>query len=102
MSFKKQYLKSKPVCKVTFRVPKESARDARTIHLVGEFNQWDIHATPMRHLKNGDFTATLDLEIGTEYQFRYLFDETYWENDWEADKYVPTLYGDCENSVVVA
>ena len=101
MSMKKQYLKTKPICKVTFRVPKEAAKAAETVHIVGEFNNWDIYATPMKKLKSGAFTVTLDLDRGREYQFRYLMDETKWENDWQADKYVPTPYGNAENSVVV-
>ncbi|OPX39712.1 MAG: glycoside hydrolase, partial [Desulfobacteraceae bacterium 4484_190.3] len=24
-----------------------------------------------------------------------------WENDWDADKYLPSIYGSCENSVVI-
>ena len=64
-------------------------------------NNWDIYVTPMKKLKNGAFTLTLDLNLDTEYQFRYLIDETKWENDWHADKYVPTPYGNAENSVVV-
>jgi hypothetical protein len=55
----------------------------------------------MKHLKSGDFTVTIDLEADREYQFRYLLDEKIWENDWEADKYVRSEYGNCENSVVV-
>jgi hypothetical protein len=43
----------------------------------------------------------LNLEIGREYQFRYLVDDKEWENDMEADKFVPTPYGDSENSVIV-
>lgn len=101
MSIKKQYLKSKPICKVTFRMPKEAANSAEKAHVVGEFNNWDVHATPMKKLKNGAFTVTVDLEQEREYQFRYLVDETKWENDWHADKYVPTSYGDSDNSVVV-
>ena len=100
MSLKKQFLKSKPVCKVTFRLPAEAAKDANTVHIVGEFNSWDIYATPMKKLKNGSFTATLDLATGKEYQFRYLIGENTWENDWSADKYVPTSFGNTENSVV--
>jgi 1,4-alpha-glucan branching enzyme len=100
MSIKKQYLKTKPVCKVTFRIPKEAAKTAKRVHVVGEFNNWSIDATPMKNLKNGSFTVTLDLDLNREYQFRYLIDDSNWENDWEADKYVPTIYGDCENSVV--
>jgi 1,4-alpha-glucan branching enzyme len=98
---KKQYLKTKPVCKVTFRLQKEVAKSAKTVNIVGEFNNWDIYATPMNKLKNGAFTVTLDLGLDMEYQFRYLINETKWENDWDADKYVPTPYGNTENSVVV-
>jgi len=101
MIVKKQYLKSKPVCKVTFGLPGEVSDSAVTAHIVGEFNDWDIKATPMKKLKNGAFTVTIDLERGEEYQFRYLIDETKWENASNADRYVPTPYGDCENSVVV-
>ena len=101
MSLKKQFLKSKPVCKVTFRLSRVAAKAAKTIHVVGEFNNWDVYATPMKCLKNGAFTVTIDLEQGREYQFRYLIDEMTWENDWDADKYLPSHFGNCENSVVV-
>lgn len=100
MSLKKQYLKSRPVCKVTFRIPKSATRTASTIHLVGDFNAWDVQATPMTALKNGEFTTTLELETTThEYQFRYLYDGKYWENDWEADGYVANGVGS-DNSIV--
>ena len=101
MSILKKYLKKKPVCKVTFKLSKEETNSVNTVHLVGDFNQWDTLATPMKRLKNGDFKVTVDLDLYKEYQFRYLKDETEWENDWEADKYVPTPYGDSDNSVVI-
>ncbi|MHC4458567.1 MAG: isoamylase early set domain-containing protein [Planctomycetota bacterium] len=100
MSIKKQYLKSKPVCKVTFRISKEAGNSTGTAYVVGEFNNWDSVSTPMKKLKTGAFTTTLDLEKGKEYQFRYLLDNQIWENDADADKYVPTPFGDCENSVI--
>ncbi|OEU52714.1 MAG: glycoside hydrolase [Desulfobacterales bacterium S3730MH5] len=101
MMIKKQYLKSKPVCKVTFRLAGEAAGSAGSANIVGEFNDWNIYATPMRKLKNGSFTLTIDLEPNREYQFRYLLDDEIWENDEEADKYISNPYGDSENSVVV-
>jgi len=101
MSIKKQYLKSKPVCKVTFRLPGEVAGSAESANIVGEFNDWNIYATPMKRLKNDSFVVTLDLEPDREYQFRYLLDDEIWENDGKADKYVSHPYGDGENSVVV-
>ena len=101
MSLKKQYLKSKPQCKVTFRVPRAAAPEAKSIHIVGEFNAWSTMKTPMKRLKSGDFTAVVNLAAGQAYQFRYLIDQIRWENDWEADRYVKCDFGDCDNSVVV-
>lgn len=101
MSIKKQYLKRKPVCKVTFRLPGEAAGFAGSANIVGEFNDWNIYATPMKKLKTGSFSVTIDLEPNREYQFRYLLDDEIWENDGEADKHVLHPYGDGENSVVV-
>ncbi len=94
---KKAYLKKKGTCQVTFRLPKDVG--AETASLVGEFNQWDPQATPMKRAKNGDFSTTLNLPVGHDYRFRYLLDGTRWENDQEADRYVPNEFG-TENSVV--
>jgi 1,4-alpha-glucan branching enzyme len=101
MSIKKQYLKTKPVCKVTFRITEEIGNSAGTAHVVGEFNNWDFFSTPMKKLKKGAFTTTLNLEKGREYQFRYLLDKKIWGNESDADKSVPTPYGDSENSIIV-
>lgn len=99
MSLRKQYLKTKPVCKVTFSFPKAGFGSPKSVHLVGDFNNWNKTAAPMRRLKNGSFTLTIALERNREYQFRYLLDGQRWENDWEADTYVPNDFGS-ENSVV--
>ena len=100
MSFKKQYLKSKPVCKVTFKISKEEARNAETVRLVGDFNDWDTANVPMKKLKNGAFTSTLNLDTESQYEFRYLLDDKEWESDWAADKYVSPSVSYDENSVV--
>jgi len=100
MSTTKKYLKSKPLCKVTFKFPKQAANGAKKIAIVGEFNEWNKKKDQMKALKDGSFTKTLDLEVGKEYQYRFLLDGQVWENDWDADKYVPTGVGYDENSVV--
>ncbi len=97
----KQYHKSKPVCEVTFHLPWQAAKDAKQVHIVGEFNNWDESSLPMNRDKNGDWSITLDLDTGREYQYRFLIDEASWENDWDADGYVPSPIGGCYNSVVV-
>ena len=97
---KKQFLKSKPVCKVTFRLPKEAAPGARTVSVVGDFNNWNVKQSRMKKMSNGDYTLTLPLPCSGEYHFRYLVDAEKWENDWFADKYIPNEYGE-DNSVVM-
>lgn len=96
---KKKLLKSKPVCKVSFKIPAEVAGEAQKAHLVGDFNDWQ-QTNPMKKLKDKSFSLTLDLETGKEYQFRYLLDGEKWENDPEADKFETTPFGDSENSVI--
>ncbi len=100
MSLQKKPLKTRPVSKVTFRLPPAVIGDARKVALVGDFNDWDPKATLMKRLRNGEFKITLDLERGRRYQFRYLIEDRTWENDGEADAYAPSGVSDAENSVV--
>jgi 1,4-alpha-glucan branching enzyme len=99
MSLTKRYLKSRPVCKVTFRLPKEAAESARSAAVVGEFNGWSAANHPMKKLKDGGFTATIELDEGQAYQFRYLLDGRVWQNEVDADGYAPTIFRS-ENSVI--
>ncbi len=101
MSIKKKFLKVNPVCRVTFKIKKGEVNGAKAVNVLGDFNDWNDGALPMKKLKNGDFTATIDLDINREFQFRYLLDKVEFENDWEADRYVPSVFGNCENSVVI-
>ncbi|MDH3709447.1 MAG: isoamylase early set domain-containing protein [Cyclobacteriaceae bacterium] len=102
MSIKKHYLKSKPVCKVTLSLKNEELDTADKVAVLGEFNDWDSKkGIPMKKLKNGTFKTTIDLQVGHEYQFRYLIDDQTWVNDSNADKYVPAGLGYDDNSVVV-
>ncbi len=97
---RKEYLNNGEACAVTFTLPKVAAPDAKSVCIVGDFNNWNIRTHPMKKVKNGDYVVTLELKPGREYQFRYLIDESKWENDWNADKYVKNPYGDSDNSVV--
>ncbi len=102
MALTKQYLKSKPVCKVTFSLPAEAVNDSKEVALVGDFNEWNAgSATPLKKQKDGSYKTTLELEPGKEYQYRYILDGSKWINDWAADKYVPSGNSSDENSVVV-
>lgn len=101
MSIKKKYSKRNGICKVTFTVPVVESSQVQKVHVVGEFNDWSTSATPMKQSRNGEFTVSMDLRSGQEYQFRYLLDNNRWENDTEADKSADTPYADARNSVIV-
>ncbi len=93
---KKRVMRNRNV-KVSFYTAKLKA--AESVHLVGDFNDWDETATPMKALKSGKYTAVLYLEPERDYEFRYLVNGEEWQNDWEADRYAPNIHGS-ENSVV--
>ncbi|MBI4789781.1 MAG: isoamylase early set domain-containing protein [Chloroflexi bacterium] len=93
---KRDVSKNGKTCKVTFELPAQV--NAQTACLCGEFNDWDEKSHPMKRGKDGSFSLTISLTTGQSYRFRYLLDGERWENDWEADAYVPNEFGS-EDSV---
>jgi 1,4-alpha-glucan branching enzyme len=84
--------------RVVFRLPYTTFADR--ISVVGEFNDWDSTATPMIHLRpDAEWLATVELEGGRRYRFRYLLDGKEWLNDWYADDYEHNPYGACDSVV---
>ncbi|MEZ4869662.1 MAG: isoamylase early set domain-containing protein [Caldilineaceae bacterium] len=83
---------------VVFELP--SCLWADRIFLVGDFNNWDERATPMRQERDGVWRAVVDLPINTRQQFRYLIDGV-WRSDYHADGFAVGVYGE-DNSVVHA
>jgi hypothetical protein len=76
--------------KITFVLQPQT--HAHQVHHAGDFNEWRS-ATPMRRQKDGSWRATLELDAGREYEFRYLVDGSTWVNDDGADAYVPNPFG---------
>ncbi len=98
MAIKKQYLKSKPVCKVTFSIP---AAEAKSVAVVGSFNEWNTKkATKLKKLKNGTFKGTVDLASENSYEFKYLVDGKTYVNDEQADSYSWNDFAGAENGVL--
>lgn len=56
-----------------------SAPEAKTVSLVGTFNQWNSQANPMKKDKKGIWKSALTLEPG-RYEYRFIVDGN-WEND---------------------
>ena len=93
---RKQY-KDNGQVEVTFIMSSEIK--GSSAHVVGEFNDWSKTANRMRKQPDGSWQATILLESGREYEYRYLVGGREWHNDWEADKYRCHPMGG-ENSVV--
>ena len=94
--------KAENTTKITFSLPKEAVGMAKTVAVVGDFNNWDIqNGQKLSKQKDGSYAVTLDLVTGKEYQFRFLINGEIWENAWDAPKYVPSPFGG-DNSVVFA
>jgi 1,4-alpha-glucan branching enzyme len=75
--------------KVSFVLPADG--DLRDVFVAGDFNGWDPTTTELRH-RGGDRSASVTLDAGRAYQFRYYRDGE-WFNDDAADGYEPNGYG---------
>ncbi|MEO9653625.1 isoamylase early set domain-containing protein [Marinomonas sp.] len=96
----KKFLKTKPECKIKFSLPADVIGDAKSISVVGDFNDWDPVSHPMRKQKNGLFSCTVNLAVASAYQFRYLLDSNQWLNDDQADSYATSPISHEENGVL--
>lgn len=80
--------------KVTFSIPVEWLD--RQVSVVGDFNDWVPGAKTLRR-KGAVRTASVDLDAGHRYRFRYLDADGRWHDDPAADDVVPNEAGgwDC-------
>lgn len=92
MSISKEYLKDTGHCRVKFILPAWIFGCRKKACVVGDFNNWEKDRTILRLQKNGTWAASVDLQIGKEYQFRYFIDDKRWENDDEADSQIASPF----------
>jgi len=72
--------------RVTFALPADDPH-AEAV-LVGEFNNWDRTAHPLKKRSNRTYSVAVTLEKGRKYAFRYYDPANdVWFNDPEADAY---------------
>ncbi len=84
---------------VAFTLPAEV--QAGSVVLCGEFNDWSDENIRLERDDDGSWRATVALEPGHSYRYRYLLDGERWENAWQSDGYVPNSYGSDDSVVVV-
>ena len=68
-----------------------SAPETKDVSLVGNFNQWNSQANPMKKDKKGMWKVTLSLEPG-RYEYRLIVDGN-WENDPSCSGHVANEFG---------
>jgi 1,4-alpha-glucan branching enzyme len=83
--------------KVTFVLPYE---EGQQIVVVGDFNNWDPTANKLAKRNNGTCSASVTLDQGQRYLFRYYLDSGSWFNDDAADGYEANEHG-TENGVLL-
>jgi 1,4-alpha-glucan branching enzyme len=90
----RQVLKKADRVKVTFVLPPEEAEGA--VAVLGDFNDWDGGGLPLRR-SGAEWKASVTLDAGQRYAFRYRRSNGEWFNDPDADGYEPNEFGgdDC-------
>ena len=74
MNIKKQFLKNKPIVKVTFEISKEVANDAVSINLLSEHNQWQ--PIEFKKFKNGKFKVAENISSEDRQGFQFIYQVT--------------------------
>lgn len=65
--------------RVTFALPADEPSGA--VSVVGDFNDWNPFAHPLRRRANGTRSAAVTVPAGTMLHFRYLAEGGVWFND---------------------
>ena len=69
----------KGTVRVTFALPRDTPSGA--VSVVGDFNDWDPFAHPLRRRANGTRSATVTVTAGRTLHFRYLAEGGIWFDD---------------------
>ncbi|SDW99160.1 isoamylase early set domain-containing protein [Flavobacterium degerlachei] len=96
MSIKKQFIKTKPVCKVTFSV---EAKEANVASVIGDFNNWNPEEGALSKLKNGTFKGVFNIDKDASYEFKYVIDGAF-VNETESDSFLWNEFAGNENGVL--
>lgn len=91
----KKFFKTKEEVEITFEFNRS---DVTSVSLVADFNHWQGVGMKFNK-KTQSFKTKVRLPKDGTFHFRYLLNNTEWENDNKADQYLPNEFGS-DNSVV--
>jgi 1,4-alpha-glucan branching enzyme len=84
---KRTPVRGRPRVRVEFVLPE--ARLSGTVSVVGEFNDWDPAALPLQPRGDGTRAASVVLDVGHAYAFRYQGSDGRWYDEETSDGVVP-------------
>ncbi len=88
--------------KITFTLPAEALGNATGAVLLGDFNDWNFDkGISLSVQPDGTLAASVELEAGKSYQYRFLLSDGTWVNDWAAQQYVHDAAFGVENSLII-
>jgi 1,4-alpha-glucan branching enzyme len=82
--------------KITFSL---KAPNAKEVFLVGDFNNWDTRANPMKLDKDGSWKVSLIFNPG-RYEFKFLVDGK-WREGLKKEQTVPNCFGTLNNVLII-
>ena len=68
---------------ITFSLPIDQVDQA--VSVVGDFNNWNPYAHPLKKRSNGTRSVKVELEPDRSYRFKYLAEDGSWLTDPDAD-----------------
>jgi 1,4-alpha-glucan branching enzyme len=74
---------------INFRL---QAREAQSVALAGDFNNWDPSTVPMRRSDEGEWEASLQLSPG-QYEYKFVVDGVHWREDPQSQERVANSFG---------
>ena len=83
--------------KVSFVLPLSETPEP--VSVLGDFNEWDPLAHPLKKRSNGTRSATVELDGGKRYAFKYLSEGGTWFTEPEASDHEVNEYGET-NSII--
>jgi 1,4-alpha-glucan branching enzyme len=72
-----------------------------TVSLVGDFNDWDPHATPLRPASDSLWSVVVPLRPG-RYRYTFVVDGTRWSRDPSAPRALEDDFGTPTSVITVA
>ena len=85
--------------KVTFAL--DADQFDQPVSVLGDFNDWDPLAHPLKKRRNGTLSATVELPVGQAVRFKYLAGDGSWFCDPVADTVTNDEYHTVDSLLVV-